>query len=347
MSTAEEPEQPGVRELSVQLDAEAKDVLDELIDGEQHTTYLRKTTGLSRQALHRRLDTLEDLGVIDTEKKQPAEGGQARKHARLTDRGEGLVDDGLIEGITDTNQNVETLHERVDELGRELRSELDKTPSRYDMQRLAEDQAEDVREEFTQDVQDLRDRLENIHREANRAKEMAAEAGKEDLSRTVDRLETKIEGLESRFDRVEPRAEEWESRLAELEQGCRRRDRQIEALLTHVSRLCREADARDERIDTAEANSATAKRTVRREKERMSETLEEAVHTVNRNADRSDKQIRGFDRRLNRLENALEDATDLDKSIREYERRIQDLREECHELRRELREAKDDGGLFF
>ena len=347
MSTAEEPEQPGVRELSVQLDAEAKDVLDELIDGEQHTTYLRKTTGLSRQALHRRLDTLEDLGVIDTEKKQPAEGGQPRKHARLTDRGEGLVDDGLIEGITDTNQNVETIHERVDELGRELRSELDKTPSQYDMQRLAEDQAEDVREEFTQDVQDLRDRLENIHREANRAKEMAAEAGEEDLSRTVDRLETRIEGLESRFERVEPRAEEWESRLAELEQGCRRRDRQIEALLTHVSRLCQEADARDERIDTAEANAATAKQTARREKERVSETLEEATTTVNRNADHIEKKIRAFDRRVNRLENALEDATDVDESIREYERRIQDLREECHELRRELREAKDDGGLFF
>lgn len=347
MATAEKAGQPGVRELSVQLDAETKDVLDELIDGEQHTTYLRKATGLSRQALHRRLENLEDLGVIDTEKKQPAEGGQARNHARLTDRGEELVDDGLIEGITDTNQNVETLHERVDQLGRELRSELDKTPSRYDMQRLAEDQADDVREEFTQDVQDIRDRLENIHREANRAKKMAAEAGGDDLSQTVDRLETEIEGLESRFDRVQPRGEEWETRLAELEQACRRRDRQIEALLTHVSRLSREADARDERIDTAEANAATAERTARQEKERVNETIEEATNTVNRNADHVEKKIRAFDRRVNRLENALEDATDVDESIREYERRIEDLREECHELRSELRDAKDGDGWFF
>ena len=40
MATAETPDFPGARELAVELDAETKDVLDELIDGEHHTTHL-------------------------------------------------------------------------------------------------------------------------------------------------------------------------------------------------------------------------------------------------------------------------------------------------------------------
>lgn len=354
MSTAEEAEQPGVRELSVQLDADAKTVLDELIDREQHTTYLKKTTGLSRQALHRRLDSLEDLGVIATEKKQPAEGGQKRKHARLTDRGQELIDDGLIEGITDTNQNVETLADRLDELGRELRSELDRKPSRFDIRQVAESEAEEARDEFDRDLDKLREEIDIAKRIAERAKELAAEANEEDLSRTVSRLETRIKGLQGRVDHVQTQAEGCKARLDELEQGARRRDRQIGALLAHVSRLCIQADARDERIATAESHAAGAKRTARRQKDRVDETLDDvdetlddALGTVNRNSRHTKKKIRGFDRRVNRLEDALEDATDLDKSIRECRSRIVDLSEECREVRSELREAKNDGGLFF
>lgn len=348
MATAERPDLPDANDLAVELDAETKDVLDELIDGEQHSTKLRKKTGLSRQALHRRLDRLENLAVIATEKKQPAEGGQARKHARLTDRGEELIDEGLIEGITDTNQNVETLADRLDELGRELRSELDRKPSRFDVHDTAEREASQVRDEFDRDLETLRGEIENVERQARRAKELAGEAQSDDLSSTVSTLETRVKGLKSTVDRLETRTTTYETRLDELERAAQRRDRQLDAILEHVSGLCIQVDRHDDRLEEAESTATAARGKVDRKTDEMDETLGKAVRTINDNADHVDRKIRAFDRRVNQLEDALEDATDLDESIRAKEEWIENLEEEIRELSDDFYEQqRDDGGLFF
>jgi len=350
MATTEDVvENEELHNFAVRYDAKMRDLLMQLTDGEEHTTRLREETGLSRQNVHRRLDKLAEQGVIITEVKQPAEGGQERKHARFTEKGEQLVDDGLLDAITDTNQNVLGLQEQLDRVSRQLQEQLDSLPTENQVRNTADRRARRVREDLRGDIQNLQEEIEQLREETRKGRsQLRSTDGK--LEDRVSAAEEQFNDLETTLKSVEHRTDRIAGRVEELEDGTR--SRQLDDISEDVTRLCSQVGDLEERVETAINDAAKACKIARDTRKDVNEKLDEHQamfdeyeKSLNNNTDRFKNRLIEFDRRIGEIEDSLQDATEIDDSMAEMESRLQDLRDRWLELSEDVEKEKRSG--FF
>lgn len=89
-------------------------------DGEADTSTLRSDSGLKRQQVHHRYDSLAERGLIEVERVGTDHDGRRSNVARLTDLGKRAIEAGLIDSVEDPNANIEDLNRRLDALNQRL-----------------------------------------------------------------------------------------------------------------------------------------------------------------------------------------------------------------------------------
>jgi chromosome segregation ATPase len=343
MATTAEAEAPdSVVELAGKFDAQTRDLLAELTSAECHTTQLREATGMSRQQVHNRLEDLEERDVVATEIRKPDAGGQKRRHARLTEYGEGLIDDGLLDKIHDTNVNVEALRQKLSHVQTELRRELRAKPEPEDIDWRAESIANREMEPLERDLEDLTAHVENLEKGLGQLRAEVSE-NDEDLRDLVGQLQADATEAAAGVDRLARRADDLDARLGELEEG-RRADR-LDAVVAHLAELFDRVDDLEDDTDSAIGKAASAKRTAKTLDDDLREEMEEHRGVINSNASKQQRSLGKFDRRLSRLEDALADATDLDESIAGFEERLDKMRSDWLDLHEKIQEERS-GGWF-
>lgn len=196
------------------LDGEARDLLQVAAEGDAYTARIRRETGLSRQAIMRRVSHLEERGIVVSEIDTPAAGGQPQRHVHLTEFGQRLVEAGLLDKITDTNSNVRGLHQRLDELEADLRDALDNKPDHGRVRTIAREAAESATEtlpdaERIDTLEQTVDELESqIRRNTRRS----------DLRELEERIESIEEELKEEIENVRNLAMIAKSDVRELKE---------------------------------------------------------------------------------------------------------------------------------
>jgi DNA-binding MarR family transcriptional regulator len=154
-------------------------VLDEH-DGAAGTSTLREESGLTRQQIHYRFDSLAERRLIEVDRAGHNPDYGEENVARLTDRGRELLDAGLLDNIQAPNENLEALGRRMDKLRTDLNQQKWELKRKH--RRRVRSTASDLRDEREERLGDLEGRLlQRI----------------ESMEETVEALADRVEGLET------------------------------------------------------------------------------------------------------------------------------------------------------
>jgi len=327
MATTEEGDvPPAVVELAGAFDARTRDLLDELTAGESHTTFLREATGMNRQTVHRRLDDLEERGLIETETRAPDSGGQPRRHAVLTEYGEQMIDDGLLDTIHDTNKNLLALEQRITKIHSELEKEIERQPGRAAVKRMVSGEVDQRIGSMERQVENLEEKVDKYERWISDARKAA---GKVD-----DRLSSRIDGVERTAEVARDEArnqgrelDRLEARVEALEERERAR---AGAILAHIRGLFDAIDELEEQVAAVES-----------EQRERADQAEEAIADVRGGVDavrqsidtleETARNLYGFkteaESRLDDLEAAEGDSETLRQRVESLEEDLETLQE--------------------
>lgn len=322
-----------VEQFAAELDGETRDMLSLLAEGERNTSTIREETGMSRQKVNRRLDRLEERGVVSNEIKPPEAGGQPQRHARLTDRGEEAIEADLLEKIHDTNTNIGHVRDRIDAI-----------EQRLDHAATTEYVDENLERRFRLDFKRLERNIETLESDVERAQRTAEDARKA-TGRRAGEAEERVESVASRLD---DRFDALDSRLDSLEAaGGTLDDLDAETRLRGLDRSVRLLFARVTAVENILAELAE-------EQGHLSERVRDLEAEADRREERLTELAEGQRQLVSAIEDLQGDVSGLDTALGETDgqasraaRRADRNAAEIEEVRAELEavgEGTQDGG---